>query len=124
MTAEVAVERHGAETFFVVGEGLLGETLGGREATLAAGLEAAAPAFHFSRMGPKGTGKQLGEPNRRKIADGMTIAGPSVGRMAAGFTYLGQFIDHDLTFDTTAVMLGEDVTPAQLVQARSPSLDL
>jgi hypothetical protein len=24
--------------------------------------------FRFSRMGPKGTGKQLGEPNRRRIA--------------------------------------------------------
>ena len=42
----------------------------------------------------------------------------------AGFTYLGQFVDHDLTFDKTAVMLGESVTPADLLQARSPSLDL
>jgi hypothetical protein len=42
----------------------------------------------------------------------------------AGFTYLGQFVDHDLTFDRTAVTLGENVSPADLVQARSPSLDL
>ena len=45
-------------------------------------------------------------------------------RIPAGYTYLGQFVDHDLTFDKTAVRLGERVTPAQLVQARSPSLDL
>src|SRR5918999_1780696 len=53
---------------------------------------------------------------------------PSVGggawRTPAGLTYLGQFVDHDLTFDRTRVMLGENVSPAQLVQARSPSLDL
>ena len=42
----------------------------------------------------------------------------------AGFTYVGQFVDHDLTFDKTVVMLDANVTPAQLVQARSPSLDL
>jgi Animal haem peroxidase len=37
---------------------------------------------------------------------------------------LGQFIDHDLTFDKTKVMLGQHVSPAKLLQARSPSLDL
>jgi hypothetical protein len=39
------VERHGSETYFVVGEGLLGETLGGRERTLEAAVEASAPPF-------------------------------------------------------------------------------
>ena len=33
-------------------------------------------------------------------------------QIPAGFTYLGQFVDHDLTFDKTNVMLGENVTPA------------
>ncbi|MPZ74606.1 MAG: hypothetical protein GEU74_15535 [Nitriliruptorales bacterium] len=33
-------------------------------------------------------------------------------------------MDHDLTFDRTKVMLGANVTPAQLLQGRSPSLDL
>ena len=41
-----------------------------------------------------------------------------------GYTYLGQFIDHDLTMDVTEVDLGEPVPPAELLQARSPSLDL
>ena len=54
----------------------------------------------------------------------MAAGGGGVGQIPAGFTYLGQFVDHDLTFDKTNVMLGENVSPAQLLQARSPSLDL
>src|SRR4051794_28187276 len=69
---EVRVERHGSESYFVIGEGLLGESLGGRRLART-GAAAAVPQFHFSRLGPKGTGKQLGEPNRRKIAEAMTV---------------------------------------------------
>jgi hypothetical protein len=54
----------------------------------------------------------------------MTIGGGGNGQIPAGFTYLGQFADHDLSFDKTTVMLGELVSAAQLLQARSPSLDL
>ena len=54
----------------------------------------------------------------------MTSGSGRSSRVPAGYTYVGQFVDHDLTFDKTKVMLGERVTPAQLVQARSPSLDL
>jgi Animal haem peroxidase len=54
----------------------------------------------------------------------MAAGGGGASQIPAGFTYLGQFIDHDLTFDKTKVMLGENVSPAQLLQARSPSLDL
>src|ERR687891_609617 len=113
-------ERHGSESYFVVGEGLITESGGGR--TLAAA--AAAPPFRFSRMGPHGVGRQLAEANRRRIADAMTVGGGGPGQIPAGFTYLGQFIDHDLTFDKSQVMLGENVSPAQLLQGRSPSLDL
>jgi hypothetical protein len=42
----------------------------------------------------------------------------------AGYTYLGQFIDHDLTMDRTDLMLGQDVSPTDLLQGRSPRLDL
>jgi len=118
------VEHHGSESYYVIGEGLLDETLGGRPRTLAAAVERAAPKFRFSRLGPKGTGKQLGEPNRRKIAEAMTAGNLTGGRIGAGFTYLGQFVDHDLTFDKTALMEGVDVSPADLVSARSPTLDL
>ena len=48
----------------------------------------------------------------------------AASQIPAGFTYLGQFVDHDLTFDKTSVMLGQNVSPAELLQGRSPSLDL
>jgi hypothetical protein len=118
------MERHGSESYFVLGEGMLGEALGGREETLSAEAEAAVPQFRFSRMGPKGTGKQLGEPNRRKIAAAMTAPNQPPGQISAGFTYLGQFIDHDLTFDKTGLMENVDISPADIEQGRSPTLDL
>jgi len=44
--------------------------------------------------------------------------------MPAGYTYLGQFIDHDLTLDTTTD-LGREITgDYQLENARTPELDL
>ena len=118
------MDRHGSESYFVIGEGLLTESEGGRERTLAASVEAEVPPFRFSRMGPSGVDRQLGEPNARKLGQAMSAGGGGAGQIPAGFTYLGQFVDHDLTFDKTNVMLGENVSPAQLLQARSPSLDL
>ena len=67
------MRRHGSETFFVLGEGLLGEGRGGRDRTLAAADEALVPPFRFSRMGPRGTGRQLSEANRERIAIAMTM---------------------------------------------------
>jgi hypothetical protein len=119
------VEKHASESYFVVGEGLLGESAGGREARLAVAAGVTAPPpFRFSRMGPNGAGRQLGDPSRRRLANAVAGGGGGSSRIPAGFTYLGQFIDHDLTFDKTNVMLGQNVSPAQLLQARSPSLDL
>ena len=118
------MERHGSESYFVLGEGLLAESVGGRDRTLAAAAEALVVPFRFSRMGPSGFNRQLGEPNQRKIGQAMTAGGGGASQIPAGFTYLGQFVDHDLTFDKTNVMLGENVSPANLLQARSPSLDL
>ena len=125
---------HGSESYFVIGEGLLAESVGGRTgsengagpsiATAGAVGDAAAPPFRFSRMGPKGQGKQLGEGTLKKLGAAMARAGGGSSGIPAGYTYLGQFLDHDLTFDKTDVMFGANVTPAQLLQARSPSLDL
>ena len=115
---------HGSESYYVIGEGLLAESVGGRERTLARADEDATPPFRFSRMGPKGNGKQLTNPTIRKLASAMAAGGGGVGQIPAGFTYLGQFVDHDLTFDKTSVMLGASISAAALLQARSPSLDL
>ena len=60
----------------------------------------------------------------KRLAIAMVEGGGGQGDVPAGYTYLGQFVDHDLTFDRTDVALGEDVTPAELVQGRSPRLDL
>jgi Animal haem peroxidase len=118
------MDHHGAESYSVLGEGLLTESGGGRTPTLAAAVEAQTTPFRFSRMGPAGTGAQLGDATRRLLATAMTTGTSAASRIPSGFTYLGQFLDHDLTFDKTSVMLGQDISPAQLLEGRSPILDL
>ena len=124
------METHGSETYFVIGEGLLGEAVGGRNGAVpearARGAVAATavPPFRFSRLGPKGVGKQLADPLRKKVGNAMAVGGGGAGPIPSGFTYLGQFIDHDLTFDKTTVMFGANVSPTQMLEGRSPTLDL
>jgi hypothetical protein len=124
---------HASESYFVIGEGLLSESAGGREAAgngaaplaraaAATATAAAAPPFRFSRMGPKG--KQVPRATAKAVAEAMTAGGGGFGTIPSGYTYLGQFIDHDLTFDKTSVALGTTVSPADMLQGRSPSLDL
>ena len=50
------METHGSETYFILGEGLLGETVGGRQSTLALApaIAAVTPPFRFSRLGQRG----------------------------------------------------------------------
>ena len=97
------MQKHGQESYFVIGEGLLAESGAGRATAAAA---KASPPFRFSRMGPKGSGVQLGEGARQKLAALMASGGGETSTIPSGFTYLGQFIDHDLTFDKTTVTLG------------------
>jgi Animal haem peroxidase len=119
--------------FYVVGEGVYGEERSGAVdgkrlvAAKAAAAAGGAPAatFRFSRMGPPGAaGAQLGGPARRHLAELMAAGDTQFGRIPSGFTYLGQFLDHDLTFDRTAAPLGQDESPADMVQGHSPALDL
>ncbi|CAN5125919.1 heme peroxidase family protein [soil metagenome] len=125
---------HGSETYFIIGEGELSVSGDGRPdprrvsadsagtASRSSSRLAAAPPFRFSRLGPRG--RALSEQNNIKIAKAMISERGGATGIPAGYTYLGQFVDHDLTFDKTEVMLGESVTPAELLQGRSPSLDL
>lgn len=80
--------------------------------------------FRFSRLGKEGV--ELPASVRATLAKAMTSGpAPDDERVPAGYTYLGQFLDHDLTMDATpAVGLGERVGVEQLVQGRSPALDL
>src|SRR5688500_859421 len=119
--------RHGREAFFIEGEGLVGNVEAAPQTAPAADpparAAATAPDFRFSRMGPQGI--RLPAALRRKVAAAMAAAGRDPkGRIPAGYTYLGQFVDHDLTFDATTVALGANVSPADLLQGRSPTLDL
>ena len=120
---------HGSESYYVVGEGLLTVSIGGRDeeavpATTARAAAAATSPFLFSRMGPKGTGVQLGEANLKKIGREMAAGGGGAAGIPAGFTYLGQFVDHDLSFDKTQVTDQSNLSPATMLQGRSPALDL
>jgi len=116
------MEKHGSESYYVIGEGLLGESVGGRDRTLARTVEATAPPFRFSRLGPNGRDHQLGDATIKRLGNAMAAGGGGQSQIPAGFTYLGQFIDHDLTFDKTTVTFGDHVAPVDLLQARSPSL--
>ncbi|MEO5653526.1 MAG: heme peroxidase family protein [Marmoricola sp.] len=129
--------KHGSETFFIEGEGVLVTQVGGRSGTAPDPMgtsetpEAPAPRalaadepppFRFSRVGPQGT--RLNAKIVRKLAKAMVSGGGGEGTVPAGYTYLGQFVDHDLTMDRTDVMLGTDISPTDLLQGRSPRLDL
>lgn len=83
-------------------------------------------AFRFCRMFTKGTktpsdaalialGQAMEDP-------GNTPAGDS--QLSGGFTYLGQFIDHDMTADKTEGLPTGSLDPAEIESGRSPSLDL
>lgn len=123
--------RHRRDSFFVVGEGVLTADTAAETTALA---EAAHPAphlsdvdelrqFRFSRIGPQGA--PASTELVTALAEAITAVAPDAdGEIPAGFTYLGQFVDHDLTMDKTQVALGSDVTVDELIQGRSPALDL
>ncbi|UUU29872.1 heme peroxidase family protein [Streptomyces sp. CA-210063] len=124
------VHRHHRETYFVVDEGRILEFEKGEAIARVPSATEQQMAFRFSRFGEKGV--QLDETLRGKLAEAMTTgtggADPDSGEpgtaIPAGFTYLGQFVDHDLTLDRTQVGLGEPVPVEDLAQGRSPALDL
>ncbi|GAA1940754.1 peroxidase family protein [Nocardioides hwasunensis] len=126
--AEQPTPRHGRDAFFIEGEGVVGDgptpalTARANTSQTSVAARAAAPTFRFSRVGP--TGVRLPEATLRKVAQAMTGGSESDGAIPSGYTYLGQFVDHDLTFDATSVAFGDAVSPADLLQGRSPTLDL
>ena len=110
------MERHGFDTYFVVGEGLLGETDGDR--TIAAA--STVPPFRFSRLGPQGVGHELGddEPEEDRGRDDLGRARLPRASPPATPTSASSSTTTELR---PQVMLGQNVTPAQLLQGRSPS---
>jgi len=113
-----ANESHAQDSFLVIGEGLFTEGL--RSAVAPAAAPATARRFRFSRLGRRGT--QVSRQIRVAVARAMAHTGGGSTGIPAGYTYLGQFIDHDLTFDKSD--LRPDISPAEMLQNRSPALDL
>ena len=121
------MKRHVRNSFFVVGEGVLEFDNTGEATTRQPSTTEELRRFRFSRLGPKG--ERTDEEVRIAIAEAMTdqdLAQPDSADPAipAGFTYLGQFVDHDLTMDRSEGQLGQDVDLDELLQGRSPALDL
>ncbi|MEU8548978.1 heme peroxidase family protein [Streptomyces roseoverticillatus] len=121
------MHRHHRNSYYLVNEGRIIE--GGADRAVARVPTPAEEqqAYRFSRLS-KEKGVQIGTELRIKLALAMTEAQTpdpeSQVPVPAGFTYLGQFVDHDLTLDNTQVDLGDLVSVEDLVQARSPALDL
>lgn len=103
--------------------------------TSTSGLEiphgADATSGRFGRMFPtlparKPTGLPLAEEYGLpggKLDGGQTTADDDNPTMLAGFTFLGQFIDHNITFDPTSV-LGQSTEATSLTDFHSPQLNL
>ncbi len=118
------IRRHGRQEFFIPGEGVIGPEHNADNPRAPGAIEETR-RFRFSRMYPeKHEIKQFTEGLRDELAKAMVAAPGPESDIPAGFTYLGQFVDHDLTLDKTAAALGSEVTVEQLLQGRSPALDL
>jgi len=127
------MKRHFRENYYIVGEGVVGYD------DPRAPLEKRKPVYHrpstteqlrkfrFSRLGPKGEPQNIEVLKALATAMTVDVRNPDSrpdAETPAGYTYLAQFVDHDMTLDKTAVEFGEDVTVAELLQGRSPALDL
>ena len=87
-----------------------------------------AKAGRFGRMFPQLPPLFVPDDALAALAEAMRDANPNDPKLdnpdlPAGFTYLGQFIDHDITFDTTP-MPERTVDPMQIHNFRTPALDL
>ncbi len=117
------MKKHARDSFFVVGEGVLEFDGHGDPTARQPSTVEELRRFRFSRLGPKGV--RTDEEVRTALAVATTDDVPQAdSAIPAGFTYLGQFVDHDLTMDRTEALLGDDVTLGELLQGRSPALDL
>ena len=104
------METHGSESYYVLGEGLLTRERR-RSRSHPRGVRGrGGAAVPLLAHGPAGHGAAARRPGRSSRT-AMTAGGGGTGQIPAGYTYLGQFVDHDLTFDKTAVTLGQHVSP-------------
>ena len=96
-------------------------------------LTSAAPHIRsrFSRLGPVNDTDSRDDAATEALHAALALAMMSPAppdsaepSIPAGFTYLGQLVDHDLTMDATGAPLGVPLAVGDLVQGRAPVLDL
>jgi hypothetical protein len=139
--------KHGRTQFFIEGEGVMSEAMpsprlralapaiaaahtisaAGSAADKAAEKAAEKRAFRFCRLFP--TLPKFSPDDAGLIALGQALADPFVAgsgdsNIPAGFTYFGQFVDHDITFDRTSGIPDGQLEPEEIEQGRSPALEL
>ena len=68
-------------------------------------------------------GNMMGDPGRDPNINSNNPADAGVSTIPAGFTYFGQFVDHDITFDVSST-LDVEQDANTINNMRSPSLDL
>jgi hypothetical protein len=74
--------------------------------------------------GPLDANDDLSKGPRLLITDlGLSANNPNNASHTAGTTFIGQFVDHDITFDTSSTM-GVPTEPGSSPNGRTPSLDL
>ena len=73
--------------------------------------------------GPMDPGDDLSDPVTLVTDPARSAANPNNPTITAGFTFLGQFIDHDMTFDPTS-SLARRQDPEAIRNFRIPALDL
>lgn len=80
---------------------------------------------NYGRLLPPNVGAPIDAPSLRALAETMRPMGPETldPSMPAGMTFLGQFVDHDITLDTTSE-LGVRVNPDTVPNLRTPRLEL
>lgn len=117
--------RHGRESY-LINDAMLVARGDGTATTTKASTLALSTQFRFSRFagdGVKGTPHDVSL--LAQIAAKMTseLNRPKPGDIPAGYTYLGQFLDHDLTLDPTQLDVNR-TSISELQSLRSPTLDL
>jgi hypothetical protein len=73
--------------------------------------------------GPMDGGDDLSDPITLVTDAAKSLHNPNNPAMTAGFTFLGQFLDHDMTFDPTS-SLARRQDPESIRNYRIPALDL
>jgi hypothetical protein len=68
-------------------------------------------------------GDMMGDAGRDPNPLSQNPADPGVSNIPAGFTYFGQFVDHDVTFDVSST-IDVDTDANTIHNMRSPALDL